>query len=193
MAKSNNESKALVPAPQPKPDRVAPPGKRGEYRKTRQPFEKAQDYAMEAKMYLQGQGYGAIAAQLNLGIDTVRKDLQAIQRQWLESANIDFDQMRAEQLAKIDAVESEMWQAWEKSKTAVKRTTTRQVEGGDGAKGRLEAGIITYEREGNIAFLNGILGCIEQRCKLLGLNAPDPSSINMTLAKVYVGVDLDQM
>ena len=67
--------------------------------------------------------------------------MAAVREQWLQSSLLDFDARKAQELARIDRVETEAWAAWEKSKRAREITTTERItrEGGDRAKAALTA------------------------------------------------------
>jgi predicted transcriptional regulator len=117
-----------------------------------------------AKLVLQNWTQTAIANFLEIGQSTVSRDLQEIRRKWRESAIRDFDEAKAIELAKIDLLEAEYWQQWEKSKQPKR---SQKHEEGD----RTKVTVTEENRCGNPAYLNGVLACIERRCKLLGLDA----------------------
>jgi hypothetical protein len=104
-----------------------------------------------ADLYIQGRKQYDIAQLYGVSQQQISLDLKAIRAQWLESAVRDFDHMRSEQLAKIDAVEAEYWRAWEKSRAE--------------------------DEAGNPQFLTGVERCVQQRCKLFGLDAPQRAEI----------------
>ena len=117
-------------------------------------------------LYLQGLSQMKIAAEVGVSQRCVSGDLKAIQEIWLASALQDFNALRAQQLAKIDQVEYEYWQAWQRSKEQSVRKMTEQ-------KGETKHAQVTIEDSyGDPRFLQGIERCIDQRCKLLGLHAP---------------------
>ena len=121
-----------------------------------------------AEAYLRGEYQNDIAARFGVSQQQISKDLAAIRAAWLTAAVRDFDAARAQELAKIDAVEREYWDAWERSKKD-KETTLHDV---DGAKQIKKATIRREGQSGNAAYLAGILTCIERRCSILGLDAP---------------------
>ena len=69
-----------------------------------------------AAAYLRGEYQADIATRFGISQQQISLDLKTIRAMWLQSAVRDFDAARAEELAKIDAVEAEFWGAWEKSK-----------------------------------------------------------------------------
>ncbi|NIP53215.1 MAG: hypothetical protein GWN94_14245, partial [Phycisphaerae bacterium] len=96
-------------------------------------------------------------------------DLKTIQKRWRTDTTIDLDEARQRELARIDQLEREYWQAWEKSKQPRKRvsqtdkTVSRQTE----------------ERTGDPRYLAGVQWCIQQRCKLLDIEAPQRQQVQL--------------
>ena len=96
----------------------------------------AQRRARVADWYCSGKTVYAIAELAGVHHATVTRDLAAIRQQWRDSAVRDFDAARAVELAKIDRLERQYWEAWEKScKDAVVKTTERT---GDDTKRRYQ-------------------------------------------------------
>jgi hypothetical protein len=69
-----------------------------------------------ARLYLQGLTLWQIAQEVKVSQNTICKDLEQIRLEWLQSSLRDFDQRKAEELARLERVESEAWAAWVKSK-----------------------------------------------------------------------------
>jgi transcriptional regulator with XRE-family HTH domain len=127
-----------------------------------------------ARRYLQGEMQEQIAQSFGVTQGQISQDLKAIRAAWLASAVRDFDALKAQELAKIDAVEREYWLAWERSK---KDKEISVQEGGEvdpqTRKPRIKKVVMRKEGQaGNPAFLAGVLTCIERRCSILGLDAP---------------------
>lgn len=127
-----------------------------------------------ARRYLQGEMQEQIAQSFGVTQGQISQDLKAIRAAWLASAVRDFDALKAQELAKIDAVEREYWLAWERSK---KDKEISVQEGGEvdpqTRKPRIKKVVLRKEGQaGNPAFLAGVLTCIERRCSILGLDAP---------------------
>jgi hypothetical protein len=128
-------------------------------------FEILRRRQIVADRYLRGQTQFAIAQSLEVSQQTVSSDVVAIRKEWRKSALIDFDAKQDRELAKIDALEREYWDAWERSKTEKQHTRTRKRTGkaaGDEAEVRKEP------RDGNPKFLEGVRQCIYLRCRILG-------------------------
>src|SRR5262245_41119573 len=110
-----------------------------------------------AERYLRGEYQTTIAADLGINQAQVSRDLKAIRALWLSAAIRDFDAAKAQELAKIDLVESEYWSAWERSKQD--KEISYQEATGDGKKKKLS--LRKEGQAGNPAFLDGVLKCIE--------------------------------
>lgn len=118
------------------------------------------------RLYLQGKWQHEIAADLGMQQEQVSYDLRAIQAVWRDIPQSELSELKAKELARIDELERTYWQAWERSLTP-KETTSTAKEGG-----KLKVGKRSEQRNGNPAFLKGVMDCIDRRCKLLGLDAP---------------------
>ncbi len=122
-----------------------------------------------ASLYLQGWTQAAIGDKLGLARQQIGYDLKAIQKEWLKSSLIDFNDAKARELAKIDNLEITYWNAWDRSNKA-KRTETTTVRGEDGQT--ISVTIKEEQLTGNKQFLDGVESCIDKRIKIFGLAAP---------------------
>jgi hypothetical protein len=149
----------------------------------RSKHKRESDIARASELYCKGVSQLAIGEQLGISQSCVAKDLKILRGRWLEAGLRDFDELRSEQLAKIDALEATYWEAWNKSCRDKKRQTAGTRESArDDIK---HAEIVTEGRDGNPAFLAGVDKCIERRCKLLGLDAPQRMEVNDTTPPKY--------
>lgn len=93
----------------------------------------------------------------------------------LSSYDLSFEKARI--LACLDLLERKYWEAWEEStkdfKTAIIKVRKRK-----GKPDRIEKKIITHTRCGDPRYLGGVLECISQRCKILGLYASKRGEIS---------------
>lgn len=141
----------------------------------RPPAEKEKMLIRISELYIRGFSQYKIADTLTEEMDRritramVKRDLDKLRTLWMESAIRNFDEAKAEQLAKLDAIESQAWEQWEKSCRQFKKT---KIETSKGTKGEIKQAIETYEREGDPRYLQIILSAIDKRNKLLGLDAP---------------------
>ena len=116
-------------------------------KKRRTRLEIQRDRAEIATLRVRGLKQWEIAEKLNLSQPQISKELVAIDQEWKRSANIDFDEMRSRQLAKLDELERRSWSAYERS--------------------------VSVNGVGDPRFFKSILDVIDRRCKLLGLDAPE--------------------
>lgn len=133
----------------------------------------ARDRRKIANLYLQGRIQADIGEELDINQSTVSRDLQALQEEWKNSSLIDIDEAKAKELAKVDRLEREYWDAWERS---CLDEETKRLEGTLAAgeeKGKTTKQVVTRKGQaGDPRFLTGIQWCIERRCKILGIDAP---------------------
>ena len=142
--------------------------------KKRTPIQIEDDRREIASLYLQGKTQQAIAERLGMTRQMVGYDLKAIQQRWREDTSRNLDEDKARELAKLDELERTYWQGWEDSLEQVTtETTSRAVAGGGAGGGVTERAAIGREgKQGNPAYLRGVMECIGRRCKLLGLDSP---------------------
>lgn len=119
---------------------------------------------LEAADYLRGMTQPELAEKYEVSQATVSRDLEAIRQEWVQSALVDFNEAKMQEIAKIDNLERTYWEAWERSVGEHTRTT-ETISDKEGSK----LSRLTYPLVGDSKFLQGIQWCIEQRCKLLGL------------------------
>lgn len=125
-----------------------------------------------ARLYLSGHTQAETADILGVDQSTVSRDLQAIREVWLEAAVQTFDQIKAQELARIDRLEREYWKAWERSQQDVKvlRQKGRIIDENEKMK-TAEAIQVVTSQIGDKSFLEGVQWCIEQRLKIFGIYA----------------------
>lgn len=127
-----------------------------------------------ADMYLTGYSQPQIAEELGISQPTVSRDLTAIRKQWQREAVDSFDIVQKRELARIDKIESEAWEAWRRS-IGISRSETTTVEGGTpDKKGVVSAKstkkvVRTDNLVGDPRFLDQVKWCIEQRLKIYGV------------------------
>lgn len=123
-----------------------------------------------SEMYLRGELQADIAAELKLSQSTVSNDLAALRDEWKASSLMDFNERRAQELAKTDDLEREYWVAWKRSQADAEKKMKKAIQYPIGI--RKEQQENTETQTGDPRFLNGVQWCINKRCELLGLDAP---------------------
>ena len=126
-----------------------------------------------AHMYLSGYKQVEIADKWRVSQAQISYDLKHIHAEWISAAVMDVGEVKARELARIDAMELEYWQAWKESKDPKKKeskTARRAIEGT--APYISEAREEIEERVGDSRYLDGLQWCVEQRLKIAGAYAP---------------------
>lgn len=126
------------------------------------PDQRRARQAEVARLYLQGKTQLHIAQQLGVSRQQVGYDLVVIRKAWLKSQIRDFDAAKSKELARLDLLEATHWDAFERSLRDGGRTIEKTSERGDTTEK------VSYCRDGNPKFLEGISKCIETRARILG-------------------------
>jgi hypothetical protein len=119
-----------------------------------------------ARLYLQQRTQAEISGAVGVSQGTVCRDLKAIQAEWQQQRLDDFAHAKLRELARIDQLEREYWEAWERSCRDREQTLQEKTSAPTGD--RLKAGTRSEGRDGNPEFLRGVERCIELRCKITG-------------------------
>ncbi len=119
--------------------------------------------------YLHGQTMRQIAARRNIDTATVCRDIKAARAEWAEHRLLGIDELKANELAKLEAIELAAWQGWDRSCDVAQSKRTKQ-------RGTAAPETDTTERgqAGNPRFLELAIRCHEKRCELLGLKEVRP-------------------
>lgn len=160
--------------------------------------ERQRDRVLITELYCRGFSLGRIAEQLvatyysgpkriTLSPQQIQHDLDIVRADWQQSATVNFDEIRGEQLAKLDAIEQEAWDAWRSSKGEKQESTTEKKTGENGYE---RAQLRRFHEAGDARFLDIIQKCIDQRCKILGLITAkiEGSVASNTLAELVAAV-----
>lgn len=149
-----------------------------------------------AELTLRGVPQIEIAAELGVKQPCVSKDLTVVREHWLQSAIRAFDQHRAEELARISLVEAEAWKAWQESGGVKTKTKKVKLKSADpkakASKTPDEVQTFEWYETGDPQYLKIVMDCVAQRCKLLGIAAPekvaftDPSGLHESKVLLYV-------
>lgn len=140
-------------------------------------------------LYLRGASQASIAEQLKTSQPTVSRDIRYLMRLWERESVLTIDKAKARELTKINQLENTYWDAWESSKENAEVEVTEQIgtrrkskQGEEQSNDSIIPDRIKKNRRvegqsGNPAFLNGIMECIKQRCKILGVEAPNKTEL----------------
>lgn len=106
-------------------------------------------------------------------------DLQQCLIEWKRERLETIDEYVTQELRKLDKMEVELWEAWERSKTGKLREKNRQnakprkvLEDGDNPEYYGYEETTTETSAGNPRFLDLLLNVQQRRAKMLGFDAP---------------------
>lgn len=137
-----------------------------------------------ADLFVKGYAYRVIADRLNeynhengleysVTYKTVFMDIQQVLAEWKKERFKDIDNYMQLELKKLDKMEIELWDAWEKSKSAKRKT---KIIGGSISDNSISGGTLDSrqieDNNGDPRYLDLLLKVQERRAKLLGYNAP---------------------
>ncbi len=141
-----------------------------------------------AKLWAMGYPHEAIAKRVGVSRPTITQDLLKLREDWRLSAVLDIDERKGQELAKIDTLEAEAWDAWRRSQKDFRKVarkhrlesgaeTSQPLTGSEDSSAhttdrKTETTETTYAQVGDPRFLDRIHECIAQRCKIIGLYAP---------------------
>lgn len=133
--------------------------------------QRERDLQEISSRYLRGEYQVDIAKSLGVSQGTVSNDLAELQRRWMASSIRDFDEIKAQQLARIDELEREYWEQYQASKKPFRRVT-RKRRGTKPEDAQIERAVTIEQRTGDPRYLSGIQWCVAERNKIIGGYAP---------------------
>lgn len=139
--------------------------------------ERERDLVIVSDLYLQGWTQQAMAERVSQNYPDERPltrqqigyDIQKLLARWRKEQFLNVDKAVARELARIDRLEREAWDAWERSKLDAETVTVRTRSGRQGQP-TAETFRKTEGQAGDPGFLRVVQWCVEQRCKLLGVS-----------------------
>lgn len=137
----------------------------------------------------------------NLSTSAIAYDAKVIERQWVEEYLADINVAKAKEIARINKIEAAAWAAWEDSKRPLTKTEKEKVENEQSGRGdqvtnkHKKARVKTTEIEKNAdkEFMAIVQWCVEQRCKILGINAPQRYDISWRKQAEAQGLDPEKV
>ena len=127
-----------------------------------------------AKKYLRGMSMRQIAFEMEIPLTTVFRYLKQTKEEWKQSAFASMSEHKAKELARIDNLEMQAWNAFMLSQGDVLITTDRgrgKTSAAGSTPGATEVVKQTVKKRsaGDARFLKVIIECVKQRCIILGL------------------------
>lgn len=123
-----------------------------------------------AKYFSYGWNQFQIADKVGTDRSTVSRDLKMLEQRWKKEAVDEIAALKARELIKINNLEREAYDAWEKSKS--EKVTKAKKQSGQSESARIELSTKLEGTFGDKRYLDTVQWCIDRRCKLLGLDAP---------------------
>ena len=148
--------------------------------------EREQDLNLIAELYTKGRSYREIAFEVSqkhgrtITHQTVSNEVKKLLKEWEGTRSELIDHQKYIELAKIDRLEKTYWDGYDKSCQPVKKSTTKK-KGSPTLISDVEKTDNEETRIGDPRFLDGIKWCIEQRCKIFGINAPQKFDVETNL------------
>lgn len=148
--------------------------------------EREADLNLITELYTKGRSYREIAFEVNqrhgrkITYQTVSNEIKKLLKEWEKSRNEIIDHQKFVELAKIDRLEKTYWDGYDKSCQPVKKTSTKK-KGSVKQVDNVEMVSNEETRVGDPRFLDGIKWCIEQRCKIFGINAPQKFDVETNM------------
>lgn len=107
-----------------------------------------------------------------LSLAMIVYDYKKVLNEWRDERKEYIDLIVDRELKKLDVIEAECWQAWEKSKEGKKIT---KLAGGTLSGGQVQGGSIKErsmeETNGDTKYLDKVFDCMDRRKELLGYGA----------------------
>lgn len=159
-----------------------------------------------AKLYKHGYSYREIREEVMQRLDldayslqTVKKDIDVLLEQWRTERSIDIEANIGAELARIDEIIREAWEAWEKSKEDGEITRNKQkgvpnAETGEITTAYIEKVVNEQRNCGDPRYLDIIDKQLKERRKLLGLYAAEKKEVTgvMTFADALMRTGIDE-
>lgn len=116
------------------------------------------------RLYLMGMAQIDIAVEVGVTPAQITNDIQQTRKKWLSENLAMMSEQKARELAKLDLLEAEAWDAWQNSKKPIKKKHTEHYREKLTLKKETE-----IQTSGDPRFLSQVENCIKGRCQLLGL------------------------
>ena len=150
--------------------------------------KKLSDQMRVGRLYLHGYAVDEIASLTGLGERMVQSEITALRKGWTQRAQLDVQTATFRELDRIDALERTAHEGWMRSLGQV-NVETKQATSASGGNVNRATVRNAGNRDGNPVFLARMAWCVEQRCKLLGLEKPVAVEVRGTFVEIAMGID----
>ncbi|MCC7334431.1 MAG: helix-turn-helix domain-containing protein [Pirellulaceae bacterium] len=132
------------------------------------------------KLYLKGKSVMEIAKAYGLDRQAIYRDLRVARKIWHKRNDRAADALIAEEVAKLDRIESELWDQWERSKEdQTQRYSERDGTGGVTKKGKRVKG-----QCGDPRYMQLAMQCVDKRCRLMKIGEYSTEETGVMTAKL---------
>ena len=134
------------------------------------------DRRRTADLYLHGWTMQQIADEIGtqyeggLTVGQIAYDIRVLIKRWRKEQLKSTDELMTRELERINRIEREAWDAWERSKQPVSEEIKKGRRRGESDDGTAEIIRRTREQVGDDRFLARVAWCVEQRVRLLRLH-----------------------
>jgi len=135
-------------------------------------------------LYLQGMPQYQIAKEVGVTQGQVSRDLKELSESWVKNSIANIDEIKAEQLAKLDLWEAEASEAWFESKNPEVTQQSEQNVLNDKVVGGEKRVYKKVKKGADARYIQLILTCIKQRCELLGID----SEVTVNFSQVNIPI-----
>ena len=150
--------------------------------------KKLSDQMRVGRLYLHGYAVDEIASLTGLGERMVQSEITALRKGWTQRAQLDVQTATFRELDRIDALERTAHEGWMRSLGQV-NVETKQATSASGGNVNRATVRNAGNRDGNPVFLARMAWCVEQRCKILGLEKPLAVEVRGTFVEIAMGID----
>ena len=126
----------------------------------------------------------------SLSVKSVYNYINALKKEWFKNRMTAVDEWVSKELAKIDNLEREAWEAWENSKKEKQKSFNKTIYDGepkDGKKPKIktnEASKTIEASDGNAEFLKVVQWCIDKRLEIIGFG-----KLNVNIQNNFTNID----
>lgn len=125
-----------------------------------------------------------------LSVKSVYNYIGRLKKEWLENRLASIDEVVSAQLAKIDLVEFEAWEAWERSKKDFQKSFNKTIYEGEPKEGQKpkvknhETSKTAQQTNGDNEFLKTVQWCIDKRLEIVGFG-----KLNIAIQNNEINID----
>lgn len=110
----------------------------------------------------------------SFSIVTINKYINDSVREWVEQKNDLISTYKAIELEKINKIEQTAWEAWDRSIGAIVTISSKKEKTDSGGMAVVHKNEQEKQSPGDPRFLTVMQWCVEQRCKILGMEIQNP-------------------